>query len=108
MIFISQVARNGYQEQNKVLLILFYRYIYPPDSQESDGGVVHRAGSFPNLPLEMPKYCCPLEIFYFFCFYTEITEIETAAKQGNVKWETPPAGECAVKCLSQGATEWLE
>ena len=38
----------------------FYLYIYPPDSQESDGGAMHRVSNYPDLLPEMPKYCCPL------------------------------------------------
>ena len=41
---------------------LFYLYIYPPVSQESDGGAIHRVGNYPDLLPEMPRYCCPLVI----------------------------------------------
>ena len=37
-------------------------FIYPPDSQESVGGAIHRASNFPDLLPEIPMYCCPLEI----------------------------------------------
>ena len=37
-------------------------YIHPPNSQESDGGAIHKASNYRDLLLEMPKYCCPLEI----------------------------------------------
>ena len=40
----------------------FYLYIYPPDSQESDGGAIHRVSNYPDLLPEMPSYCCPLVI----------------------------------------------
>ena len=40
----------------------FFLYIYPPDSQESDGGVIHRVSNYPDLFPEMPRYCCPLVI----------------------------------------------
>ena len=40
----------------------FYLYIYPPDSQESDGGAIHRISNYPDLLPEMPRYCCPLVI----------------------------------------------
>ena len=40
----------------------FYLYIYPPDSQESDGGAIHRVRNYPDLLPEMPRYCCPLVI----------------------------------------------
>ena len=40
----------------------FYLYIYPPDSQESDGGAIHGVSNYPDLLPEMPRYCCPLVI----------------------------------------------
>ena len=40
----------------------FYLYIYPPDSQESNGGAIHRVRNYPDLLPEMPRYCCPLVI----------------------------------------------
>ena len=40
----------------------FYLYIYPPNSQESDGGAIHRVSKYPDLLPEMPRYCCPLVI----------------------------------------------
>ena len=40
----------------------FNLYIYPPDSQESDRGAIHRVGNYPDLLPEMPRYCCPLVI----------------------------------------------
>ena len=42
--------------------IYFYLYIYPPDSQESNGGAIHRLSNYHNLLPEMPRYCCPLVI----------------------------------------------
>ena len=42
------------------LFYLFYLYIYPPDSQESDGGAIHRVSNYPDLLPEMLEYCCPL------------------------------------------------
>ena len=44
-------------------LFYFYLYIYSPESQESAGGAIHRASNYPDLLPEMPRYCCPLEIF---------------------------------------------
>ena len=44
------------------LFFYFYLYIYPHDSQESDGGAIHRASNYPDLLPEMPRYCCPLVI----------------------------------------------
>ena len=43
-------------------VFFFYLYIYPPDSQESDGGAIHRVSNYPDLLPEMPRYCCPLVI----------------------------------------------
>ena len=58
---------------NHFHFISFYLYIYTPDSQESDGGAVHRASNYPDLFPEMPRYCCPLEIFIsVFLVFTEI------------------------------------
>ena len=39
-------------------------YIYPPDSLENDGGVVHRASDYPDQLPETPRYCCPIYNFY--------------------------------------------
>ena len=44
------------------VLSFFYLYIYPPDSQESDGGAIRRVSNYPDLLPEMPRYCCPLLI----------------------------------------------
>ena len=43
-------------------IFYFYLHIYPPDSQESDGGAIHRVSNYPDLLPEMPRYCCPLVI----------------------------------------------
>ena len=45
-----------------LFLFLFYRYIYPPDSQESDGGANTYGKQNPHLLPEMPRYCYPLVI----------------------------------------------
>ena len=37
-------------------LFYFYLYIYPPDSQESDGGAIHRVSNYSDLLPEMPRY----------------------------------------------------
>ena len=31
-----------------LFLFYFYLYIYPPDSQESDGGAIHRVSNLPR------------------------------------------------------------
>ena len=43
-----------------IFYFYFNLYIYPPDSQESDGGAIHRVSNYPDLLPEMPRYCCPL------------------------------------------------
>ena len=46
-----------------ILILLYsYLYIYPPDSQESDRGAIHRVSNYPDLLPEIPSYCCPLVI----------------------------------------------
>ena len=40
----------------------FLSLIYPPDSQESDIGAIHKVSNCPDLLPEMPRYCCPLVI----------------------------------------------
>ena len=53
-IYTLSLAKNG---ENGAF---FYFYIYPPDSQESDRGAIHRVSNYPDLFPEMPRYCCPL------------------------------------------------
>ena len=38
-------------------------YIYPPHSQESNEGAIHRVSNYPDLIPEVPRYCCPLKFF---------------------------------------------
>ena len=45
-----------------LLIISFHLYIYPPDSQESDEGAIHKASNYLYLLLEMLKYCCLVKI----------------------------------------------
>ena len=47
---------------SQLFFCFLYFYIYPLDSQESDGGAIHRVSNFPDLLPEMPRYCCPLVI----------------------------------------------
>ena len=42
---------------------LFHLYFYPPDLEESVGGATHRRSNYPDLLHDMPRYCCPVEIF---------------------------------------------
>ena len=52
----------SYEKKNYFFFFFFYLYIYPPDSQESDGGAIHRVSNYPDLLPEMPRYCYPLVI----------------------------------------------
>ena len=63
-----------------------YLYIYPPDSQESDRGAIHRVSNYLDLLPEIPRYCSPLEIF----------------NRDMTVCQDHQAGKSAVKCLSQG------
>ena len=58
--FAKEVMRKD--KFRNLFYLFIYFYIYPPDSQESDGGVIHRASNYPNLLPDMPRYCCLLEI----------------------------------------------
>ena len=46
--------------------ISFHFYIYPSDSQESDGGATHRGKQLPSPASEIPKYSYLLESFCLF------------------------------------------
>ena len=35
------------------------------DLQESSGVTIHRANDYLDLRLEIPRYCCLIELFYF-------------------------------------------
>ena len=61
-LFCTSIEHQG-AGSLEAFFIYFYLYIYPPDSQESAGGAIRRASNNPNLFPEMPRYCCPLEIF---------------------------------------------
>ena len=64
-----------------IFFYYFYLYIYPPDSQESNGGAIHRASNYPHLHPEMPRYCCPLKILIRYDFNLEL--LVKTTKQGN-------------------------
>ena len=53
---------SAYLDRSSTYFFYFYLYIYPPDSQESDGGAIHRVSNYPDLLPEMPRYCCLLVI----------------------------------------------
>ena len=61
---VSDILHYVHIDKNFIYLFffLFYLYINPPDSQESDGGAMHRVGNYPDLLPEIPRYCSPLEI----------------------------------------------
>ena len=42
------VMRFMFNAFKKTIFIFFYLYIYPPDSQESDGGATHRVAITPT------------------------------------------------------------
>ena len=71
-------------------IFYIYLHIYPPDSQESAVGAIHRVSNYPDLLPEMPKYCCLLEI-----------SIAIRLKFRTI-FQDRQAEESAVKCLSQG------
>ena len=60
----------------------FYLYIYPPDSQKSDGGAIHRASNYSDLLPEMPRYCNPFEILLRYDFNLEL--LPKTTKQGKM------------------------
>ena len=63
---LNSLCKHALAKFNNCLLskcsFSFYLSIYPPDSQESDGGAIHRVSNYPNLLPEMPRYCCLLVI----------------------------------------------
>ena len=61
--FVKKSKAFFLEQQSNLLLFFFYLYIYPPDSQESDGDAIHRVSNYPDLLPEMPRYCCPLVIW---------------------------------------------
>ena len=61
-LFYFSTVLNYFCSLTFFLFFYFNLYIYPPDSQESDGGAIHRVGNYPDLLPEMPRYCCPLVI----------------------------------------------
>ena len=58
-------ARKWLVKWKHILFYFFYLYIYLPDSLENVGAAIHRVCNYPDLLPEMPRYCCPVEIFYF-------------------------------------------
>ena len=80
---IKHNKRNAMQEKGKKasnICILFYLHIYPLDSEESDGDTIHRPSNYPGLLPEMPRYCCPLEMFLFY-FYGNLELFAKTTKQ---------------------------
>ena len=63
VVLLANLANfKSKQVKDDFIFFYFYFYIYPPDSQESDGGAIHRVSNYPDLLPEMPRYCCPLVI----------------------------------------------
>ena len=58
----AAAARDAVAKFYYFFLFYLYLYIYPPDSQESDRGAIHRVSNYPDLLPEMPRYCCPLVV----------------------------------------------
>ena len=56
------------QASKNCFFIVLQLYIYPPDSHENDGGAIHRASIYPDLP----RYCCTVVIFCFVFSFIEI------------------------------------
>ena len=62
----------------------FYLYIFPPDSQNTDRGAMHRASNYPAQLQDR-----------FYTFIEMLLKFRTACQDHQ-------AGESVVKCLSQG------
>ena len=60
LFFVS--LKNALYNITVLFFFHFYLYIYPPDSQESAVGSIHRTRSYPDMLPKMLTYCCPLEI----------------------------------------------
>ena len=64
--------------------------------------LIHRVSNYPDLLPEMPRYCCPVEIFmWFFSFYQDMTNLELLVK-------TPKQGKASLSVFSKDTTEWCE
>ena len=60
---------------------------------------MRRLSNYSDLLAEMPRYCCPLEMFYFgFLVFVE-TRMKYEFRQDN------QAGKSIVKCLFKDTTE---
>ena len=62
---VGRVEINSTETLQFIFIYYFfycYLYIFSPDSQESDGGAIHRVSNYPDLLPKMPRYCCPLVI----------------------------------------------
>ena len=56
------MPRNRSEQTVTNLVLFIYLYIYPPNSQKSGRGAIHRVSYYPDLLPEIPRYCCPVEI----------------------------------------------
>ena len=65
LVEVDRVEKKTYMINITIInffIFYFFLYIYPPDSEESDGGAIHRVSNYSDLLPEMPRYCCPLVI----------------------------------------------
>ena len=66
LLIFRKIRRSDYRCVNPYLFYFIYSfhlYIYLSDSPTSDA--MHGASNYPHLLPEKPRYCCPLETFYF-------------------------------------------
>ena len=71
------------------LIFYFCLYIYPPDSQKSAGGAIHRATNYPDLISKIPRYCCSLEILIKIRLFN-LELLANITKQGKVPYSVFP------------------
>ena len=69
---LREEGQTAEKRQNMIIyktnfIILFYLYIYPPDSQESVGGAIYIEQAI-KLPV-MPRYCFPVKFFIIISQY---------------------------------------
>ena len=62
----------GKTDKTVTFYFLSSLHIYPPDSQQSDGGVIHRASNYPDLLSKMPRCYCSVEFFIWIFSFIEI------------------------------------
>ena len=93
-IFIRMLSWWPSQSNSLPILIvcsfifLFLSLHSSPAWQKSVGSVILRTSNFSDLLLEMPRYCCPVEIFHFgfLVFYGEMIEIYNCLPTPQITW----------------------